>query len=271
MNGAPFAFLPIDERRTRTKPRRRGLTMMIDPGLPPALARDIVACAGAYIDFAKFKTGTARLYSEAVLREKIECYRTNDIKPFIGGQFHEYVVATTQGAALSQFYAEALRLGFTAIEVSDNVVPLTPENRRGFIRRARDAGLEVFGEVGGKDRRSSPQELLDQAGLCLEAGASIVLVEAAELVFEGKVDRGLLDAVLTGLRPEDVMVELPGPWIPEVRHCDIEALKKMLVEEFGPDVNVANVLPDTILDFEATRSGLGVAGPLGYASSPAQA
>ena len=38
-------------------------------------------------------------------------------------------------------------------------------------------------------------------------------------------------------------------------------LKKLLVLEFGPDVNVANVAPDTVLDFEATRTGLGVAGP----------
>jgi len=157
-------------------------------------------------------------------------------------------------------------LGFSAIEISDNVVPLTPVSRRDFIRRARDTGLEVFGEVGGKDRRTTPEELLEQAALCLKAGASIVLVEAAELVVEGQVDQALFKAIVAGLRPEDVMIELPGPWIPGVRHCDIEVLKKLLVQEFGPDVNVANVVPDTVLDFEATRTGLGVAGPLGYAS-----
>ncbi len=48
------------------------------------------------------------------------------------------------------------------------------------------------------------------------------------------------------------------------RICDIEALKKLLVGTFGPDVNVANVSPDTVIDFEATRTGLGVAGRLGY-------
>ena len=60
------------------------------------------------------------------------------------------------------------------------------------------------------------------------------------------------------------MIELRGAWIPGVRSCDIEALKKLLVGAFGPDVNVANVAPDTIIDFETTRTGLGVAGPLGY-------
>jgi phosphosulfolactate synthase len=196
--------------------------MMIDQGLPARYVDDLIAC----------------------------------------GQFPEFVVATTAGRALAAFYAEANRLGFAAIEVSDNVIPLTDRERREHIQRARDAGLEVFGEVGGKDRRSTPQELLDQAAICLEAGASLVLVEAAELVERGHVDRALLQAITQGLSPEHVMLELPGPWIPDVRSCDIEALKKLLVLEFGPDVNVANVSPDTVLDFEATRTGLGVSGPL---------
>jgi phosphosulfolactate synthase len=89
-----------------------------------------------------------------------------------------------------------------------------------------------------------------------------VLVEAAELVERGQVDRAFLLAISQGISSEHVMLELPGPWIPDVRTCDIEALKKLLVLEFGPDVNVANVAPDTVLDFEATRTGLGVAGPL---------
>jgi phosphosulfolactate synthase len=98
--------------------------------------------------------------------------------------------------------------------------------------------------------------------ICLEAGANLVLVEAAELVERGQVDRAFLLAISQGISSEHVMLELPGPWIPDVRTCDIEALKKLLVLEFGPDVNVANVAPDTVLDFEATRTGLGVAGPL---------
>ena len=76
---------------------------MIDQGLPPRYAADLVELAGAYIDFAKIKTGTSRLYPEPVQRAKLENYKSNQIKPFIGGQFHEYVVATTQCAELSRF------------------------------------------------------------------------------------------------------------------------------------------------------------------------
>ncbi len=235
--------------------------MMIDQGLPAAYIEDLVATVGDYIDFAKFKAGTVRLYSKPVLQRKIEAYKVNNIMPFIGGQFHEYVLATEGAKAIGRFYDEAKRMGFAAIEISDNVVTLTDQDRRDHIRAACDSGLEVFGEVGGKDRRSEPDELLAQARICLSAGARLVLVEAAELVVEGQPDREMLTAIFRGLDPEQVMIELPGPWIPDVRHCDIEVLKKMLVTEFGPDVNIANVSHEEVLDLEATRNGLGVPGP----------
>ena len=46
-----------------------------------------------------------------------------------------------------------------------------------------------------------------------------------------------------------------------LRSCDIEDMKKALVNELGPDVNLANVPPASIIDTEATRTGLGTAGP----------
>jgi hypothetical protein len=58
-----------------------------------------------------------------------------------------------------------------------------------------------------------------------------------------------------------VMIELPGPWIEGVHSCDIELMKKQLINALGPDVNLANVAPSTIIDTEATRVGLGTAGP----------
>jgi phosphosulfolactate synthase len=260
----PFDFLPAPPARSTSKPRARGLTMVIDQGLPVGFHADLLATAGAHFDLAKFKTGTSRLYPLAVLERKIRACVTHDVKPFIGGQFHEYVLATMGRAGLPAFYADAKRVGFRCLEVSDNVVPLSEAERRDVIRAAVDAGFEVFGEVGGKDRRTTAAELIDQTGQCFDAGAALVLVEAAELVADGKPDRALIDAFTRGVDMSRVMIELPGPWIANVRTCDVEAMKKFLVEEFGPDVNVANVSPDTVIDFEATRRGLGVAGPLGF-------
>lgn len=256
-----FDFIAPPPQRSWTKPRSSGFTMVIDQGLGMAAQQDLLETAGDYIDFAKFKTGQARLYREAHLLRKIEQYLAAGVKPFIGGQFHEYVFAVYGSSALPAFYAEARRVGFTTIEISDNTVPLTAQQRRDQIRSAIDAGLEVFGEVGSKDNQTSAAELIDQAGDCFEAGASLVLVEAAELMVAGKPNQAMLRELTGQLDMKRVMIELPGPWISDVRTCDIEGLKKLLVGALGPDVNVANVAADTVIDFEATRVGLGTGGP----------
>jgi phosphosulfolactate synthase len=259
---APFGFVPIDRRRSTAKPRTRGLSMVIDDGLPLAYVDSVLEVAAPYIDLVKIKTGTARLYARELLTRKLARYRAADVRPFIGGQFHEYVFATMGEAALPRFYDEALALGFATIEISDNTVPLTDEERRRQIGAAVRAGLEVFGEVGSKETLSNPQLLVAQANVCFEAGASLVLVEAAELVDNGRVRPQTLDVIKRGLPLDKVMIELPGPWIAGVRSCDIEDMKKLVLAEFGPDANLANIGVTTIFDTEAQRVGLGTAGPL---------
>lgn len=257
----PFALVPLPAGRSTRKPRRAGLTMIVDHGIPLGAQADLLALGGAYLDLAKIKTGSARLYPEKLLRAKLARYRRHRVQPFLGGQFHEYVFATQGEKGLPGFYREALRLGFAAIEISDNVVPLTPAQRRGQIRAAREAGLIVYGEVGSKETLSAPKLLVKQAEDCFHAGAELVLVEAAELVRRGKPIRSTLALLVRSLDMARVMIELPGAWIPEVRKCDVELLKKLLIEALGPDVNLANVLPDELIDLETTRVGLGVAGP----------
>jgi phosphosulfolactate synthase len=261
MSKAPFQFVPLPRERSQRKPRLSGRTMVIDDGMPLAYARDLVALAGSYIDLAKIKTGTARLYPRAQLVQKLRHYKRNRIQPFLGGQFHEYVFATQGEQALPKYYAESRALGFEAIEISDNVVPLSDAQRRKQIRGAAAAGLVVYGEVGSKETLSNPRLLIRQAGVCFEAGAALVLVEAAELVEGGKLRRRTIDLLTKSLDMSKVMIELPGPWISDVRSCDVEDMKKALVNALGPDVNLANVPPASIIDTEATRTGLGTAGP----------
>ena len=261
MSKPPFHFVPLPKERSTRKPRKSGRTMIVDDGLPLAYARDLVALGGAYIDLAKIKTGTARLYPRAQLVQKLKLYKKNRIQPFLGGQFHEYVFATQGAKALPKYYAESLALGFEAIEISDNVVPLTDAQRRQQIRNAVRAGLVVYGEVGSKETLSNPGLLVGQAELCFDAGAALVLVEAAELVNKGKLIRKTIALLARALDMSRVMIELPGPWISDVRSCDIEDMKKALVQELGPEVNLANVPPASNIDTEATRTALGTAGP----------
>jgi len=260
-HSVPFGFVELPAARSQKKPRKTGLTMVADFGLPYMQVDDLVTMADRYIDLAKIAVGTSRLYDLAYLRKKLALYRRHRIRPFIGGQFQEYVFATYGGKMLRPFLLEAKRVGFDVVEVSDNCVELTPRQRREQIRLAVECGLAVFGEVGSKDAKNDAGLLVSQAEDCFAAGAELVLVEAAELIVDGKPKKKLINGLRAGLDMSRVLIELPGPWISNITLSMVEDMKKFLVDEFGPDVNIANVMPADIMETEALRVGLGVVGP----------
>jgi phosphosulfolactate synthase len=261
MTDVPFPFVALPDGRSQKKPRRAGMTMMADFGITIEQTQSVLGLAGPFIDFAKIVTGTARLYSRSYLISKLDLYKAHSVRPFIGGQFAEYVFATQGRQAMPRFFNEAASLGFQTIEISDNCVPLSDAERTALIRQAIATGLSVLGEVGSKDRKSTADELIEQANLCLGAGCELVLVEAAEFVGDGRLNEALIDSVLGQLNMAKIMIELPGPWISGVSLSQVHDMRKLLIKAFGPDVNIANVKPGDVFETEALRVGLGVVGP----------
>jgi len=256
-----FSFIDLPLQRSTAKPRTTGLSMVADWGMPLGQVRDLLGLIGPYADFAKIVTGTARLYPRDQLTAKLEAYNAAGVRPFIGGQFLEYVLAEYGRRTLSRFFEEARSLGFATIEVSDNCLPLEDAERRAIIEEAVASGLSVMGEVGSKDEGSDVEELIRQAGICFEAGAELVLVEAAELVEEGRIHQAMIERLRAGLDMRRVMIELPGPWISGVSLSQVEDMKKALIAALGPDVNLANLKAEELIATEALRTGLGVVGP----------
>src|SRR5258708_36344387 len=111
----PFAFVPIDTRRSTAKPRRIGLSLVIDDGLPLPYLRGVFDLAALYIDLIKIKTGTARLYPRDQLTAKLAMCAEFDVRPFLGGQFHEYVFAMLGETALPKRYPATRPPGFTTV------------------------------------------------------------------------------------------------------------------------------------------------------------
>lgn len=257
----PFPFIELPAKRSRVKPRRRGLTTMVDFGLTLEHTASVLGLSGTFVDYAKIAVGTARLYPSSYLKKKLALYKRHAVRPFIGGQFAEYVFATQGRQALPRFFGEAVALGFDTIEISDNCVPLNDKERTDLIGQAITSGLKVFGEVGSRDRKSTAADLIKQAGVCFAAGSELVLVEAAEFVEGDRLNTGLINTVVGALDMSRVMIELPGPWISGVSLAQVSDMGKLLVKAFGPDVNIANVKPDEVFETEALRVGLGVAGP----------
>jgi len=259
----PFGFVSLPAERSWRKPRRTGLTMVVDMGVPLGQLADTLELAGDYVDFGKIATGSAVLYSDRLLARKIELYRSHGIATFLGGQFLEHVIHMQGWTAVPAFLDEAIRVGIDAIEVSDNIVPLTRDEGLRLVAMIRERGLEAHGEVGSKTGKQDPDELVAQAMGLLDAGCAEVLIEAAELVDDhGAVLPDLVHAVKTHLPVERVLVELPGPWIKGVAPSGIYEMMKFLMRTFGPEANVGNVWFDQVMILEAMRNGLGAAGPL---------
>ena len=259
MSQRPFDFIELPPVRSTTKPRASGLTMMIDWGLGLRRLEDTLEMSGDFVDLGKIAVGTPRLYHEDLLRRKFALYESHAIRPFLGGMFIEHYLEASGMDAMERFYHEASRVGFKVIEVSDNLRPFTSNERRHLIRLAIDCGLIVFGEVGTKWDETDADTLIANAEECFDAGAELVLIEGAELVDgSGRAKHDMLAAFKRHLDLERVLFELPGPWISGCTSCSIHDLKKLLIKEFGANVNIANVMPDDVMETEVLRAGLSV-------------
>jgi phosphosulfolactate synthase len=237
------------------KPRQTGLTMVIDWGIGPNAQNDLVSVGAQHFDFAKVAVGLSRLLSNEMLSAKLMYYQEHEVEPFPGGQFLEW--AEVEGKA--DLYFDAVQAaGYRCIEVSDNMDAVTLEWKERMIHKGRELGLRIIGEVGKKEGLPSGTDLSDDAQRCLDAGAEIALLEAAELVDEDEETAGMIEKIVDRVGIDRVMFELPGPWIDGVRACDIHRMRRELIDRYGPEVNIGNVAPDELLTLEAYRRGLGV-------------
>ena len=200
--------------------------------------------------------GLSRLHPPELLTEKIDRYLSWDVEPFPGGQFLEY--AEVHGH-LDRYLPACVEAGYRWVEVSDNIAPVSLSWKERIIARAvEEFGLRVLGEVGKKEGLANAVPLTDDAKACMEAGASLLLVEAAELIHGGAETAADIDGIVAAVGLEKVMFELPGPWIPGVEEHHVHAMRRDLIDRFGPRVNIGNVAPEDLLSLEAYRRGLGI-------------
>ena len=239
--------------REHTKPRRRGLTMILDRCQGLAATQDLLEMTGEFLDQVKLSFGTSVLLDEKFVRCKNDLMRSYDIDVYPGGTLAE--MALVQGA-YRPFLVRARELGFTAIEVSDGTIRLSRAARRDAIKRALDAGFKVIGEVGKKDAAEviPVAELCDQIAGDLALGAAGVIVEARE----SGIGIGIYDSV--GMIREDMvrsmLSQLQGyadkiMW--EAPHTKQQA---QLILLCGSNVSLGNVKPRDVLGLEALRRGL---------------
>lgn len=252
MAEAAFSGVVTAPEKRPGKPRRTGLTMVIDKGLGSGETEDFLACAGDYIDILKLGFGTALLYSNEWLRQKIACAKRHNVLVYPGGTLLELAIHQGKGEAFIERVAE---LGFDAVEISEGTIELDAVTRRRMIAKGVACGLIVLSEVGKKDtsRRLDVAAAVDAILSDLDMGAQWVIVEGRDSgrgvgVYDGqgKIRTDTVEALVDRVGDvERLMWEAP----------QISQQNEWLLR-FGPNVNLGNVQPPDVISLEATRQGL---------------
>ncbi|AZO93245.1 phosphosulfolactate synthase [Halocella sp. SP3-1] len=235
------------------KPRNKGLTMVLDKGVGPGELRDILKIAGDYIDILKFTFGTSLLYPDKVLCDKIKIALEYNIDVYPGGTLFE--VALDQ-SKINDFLFRAKQLGFTAVEISNGTIDISPKLRRETIYKANSLGFKVFTEVGKKDKADAltVEEMQYQIKDDISAGAYRIIIEGRESgrgvsIYheDGSIDMGMVDDILVtvGSNRDVLLWEAP-----------LKKQQLSLIRKLGSNVNLGNIAVDEVLALETLRRGL---------------
>lgn len=239
------SFLDLPERTG--KPRRHGLTVVIDGGLPAADVAALLPSIGPYVDVWKLGWGTA--YLDLTVADKLARLADHGILGCTGGTLLEIAARAGRAEACLEWAGET---GFPCVEVSNGLRAMAPAAKTDLIQRAaRD--FTVISEVGAKDGAvpADPDEWSREVVADLGAGAAWVVAEGRESgtvgLFEpdGTPRPGIVAAVTAAAGTEAVVFEAPRK--------DQQA---WFIARFGANVNLANIAPREVLGLEALRLGL---------------
>ena len=237
-----------------SKPRRRGLTSVIDYGpdnmgwTGPRGISDMLECAGAYIDSAKIYAMNALLLPAPALQQIIKLYRDADVHCYSGGILFEHAHRRNE---VSTLLAYLRCLGFTALEISEQYITLEDDQRLRYFEQCRQAGLTVIYEFG----RKTPDVpiRLDELGQLIEgvlsAGVGHIIIEQSELTLTAREDPEVIKELGRKSWFEHVIVEADTFDFPR-HHLE-------LMRDFGREVNLANIAPGQALRLEGLRQGIG--------------
>ncbi len=244
----PSSGLSLPDRAE--KPRGRGLTILIDPGLPARYFQDVVESAAPHIDLVKFGWGTSVITPR--LDEKIACLRAQGIDYFFGGTLFEKFYRQRQFGAFVDYCRGH---GCRYVEISNGTIDLSNADKARVIADLTGE-FRVLSEVGFKDSEQSqmlsPAMWITYIRQDLAAGATKVLLEARESGTsgicrpDGTLRYGLIEEIVeSGVDVADLVFEAPN-----------KTLQTTFIKRLGPDVNLANVPFADAIALETLRLGL---------------
>ncbi|MEG1075510.1 MAG: phosphosulfolactate synthase [Mucinivorans sp.] len=236
-------FLP----QRPSKPRQKGLTMIMDKGLTTVEAAGLCAMAEDSIDLVKFGFGTS-LFSGNV-KEKIAIYKEAGIDVYLGGTLLEAAYIRGQ---LADYTAFADRLGISTIEVSDGSIILDHAEKCALIATLSKR-YRVISEVGSKvaGNEIPTDRWIEMMQSELAAGSWKVIAEAREAgnigIYDckGTANTEMIEQISAKISSDSIVWEAPQ-----------KAQQVWFVKHLGADVNLGNIAPAEVISLETIRCGL---------------
>lgn len=261
--------LGIGLHQRSAKPRKQGITMVIDTGYNNAMVESVLALYGHLIDIVKL-TELHLTSPLSEIKKKVALYKAAGVGVQPGGIVVE--LARLQHRE-DQVLDRLAALGFDHIEVSSSsTTQREQEQEAAFVTDVARRGFTPIGEVGkkfaegDKTRRSDTE--LDVAETVAEFRA-LLAAGAPKAYWEGHVLRRIMGdtaadimarhphgtnqvmAVVDQVGADKIIFEVSS-MIPYVQR---RAQQFWLVRLFGPDVNVGNVRLEEVQYLEHIRLG----------------
>jgi phosphosulfolactate synthase len=238
-------FLTLPARTA--KPRSAGITHILDKGLTPDATRAFLGQAAHLVDIVKVGWGIG--YVDPTLPERVRLCAGHGCPVCLGGTLLEIAALQDRVGPLRDW---ALSVGITHVEVSNGLRALSGTRKRALVREL-GADFVVLAETGAKEGNypPTPAAWAEEMARDLDAGAAWVVAEGRESGTVGLYDadsvvrEDLVKVILDGVPQDKVIFEAPA-----------KAQQAWFVRQLGPDVNIGNVEPASVLTLETLRLGL---------------
>ena len=230
--------------------KQRGLSCLIDPGLPTGMFLDYIESHNDYIDYVKFGWGTA-LKSKNIVN-KISILQEYNIDYFFGGTLFEFSYLIK---LLPEFVSFVQDHSCKIIEISDGSIDIPTQEKLEIISKLANE-FTVWTEIGYKDSQRSlelpPSKWIEYMRAALDAGSEKVITESREsgtsgiCRANGDIRFGLIEDILASdIDLDDIIFEAPT-----------KSLQVYFINKCGPVVNLANIAFPDVISLQTLRCGL---------------
>jgi phosphosulfolactate synthase len=229
------------------KPRKNGVTMMMDKGLSIREAEDFISTGGEFTDFAKLGFGTSMVMNN--VETKIKLYKEANIRVYLGGTLFEAFIIRDK---FDEYRKLVDKFKVDAIEVSDGSILMDHDVKCNYIRRLAKTHV-VLSEVGSKEAGiiTAPNKWISMMQAEIDAGSSFVIAEARESgtvgIYRpnGNAHVALVSKITAKVDMDKILWEAP-----------LKSQQVWFIKELGCNVNLGNIAPNEVIPLETLRLGL---------------